>query len=166
MSSNASGHLTETSCGGGACSLAGRASEKFPVIVTSYEIIIADSKLLQRYQWTYIVVDEGHRLKNFNCKLLRELRQIPVNNKLLLSGELAHHSSAFTAIGKQSAFGHCCTSLPAIQRDSSVHLTVMLSCVVKHGIGRPTVGLLFCCLGGYARHRSPHCLHARRYSSH
>lgn len=67
--------------------VAGRASEKFPVVVTSYEIVIADSKVLQRYQWTYIVVDEGHRLKNFNCKLLRELRQIPVNNKLLLSGE-------------------------------------------------------------------------------
>ena len=66
--------------------LAGRASEKFPVVVTSYEIVIADSKVLQRYHWTYIVVDEGHRLKNFNCKLLRELRQIPVNNKLLLSG--------------------------------------------------------------------------------
>lgn len=65
---------------------AGRATEKFPVVVTSYEIVIADSKLLQRYKWTYIVVDEGHRLKNFNCKLLRELRQIPVNNKLLLSG--------------------------------------------------------------------------------
>lgn len=68
--------------------IAGRATPKFPVVVTSYEIVIADSKLLQRYKWTYIVVDEGHRLKNFNCKLLRELRQIPVNNKLLLSGAM------------------------------------------------------------------------------
>ena len=65
---------------------AGPASEKFPVVVTSYEIVIADSKLLQRYKWKYIVVDEGHRLKNFNCKLLRELRQIPTDNKLLLTG--------------------------------------------------------------------------------
>ena len=66
---------------------AGPASPKFPVIVTSYEIVIADSKLLQRYKWKYIVVDEGHRLKNFNCKLLRELRQIPTDNKLLLTGD-------------------------------------------------------------------------------
>ena len=58
----------------------------FPVVVTSYEIVIADSKHLARYHWNYIVVDEGHRLKNFNCKLLRELRTIPTNNKLLLSG--------------------------------------------------------------------------------
>jgi len=70
--------------------LAGPASDKFPVVVTSYEIVIADSKLLQRYKWKYVVVDEGHRLKNFNCKLLRELRQIPVDNKLLLTGTLPH----------------------------------------------------------------------------
>ena len=67
------------------------------MVVTSYEIVIADSKLLQRYTWKYIIVDEGHRLKNFNCKLLRELRQIPVDNKLLLTGVmdyLTHHSAA------------------------------------------------------------------------
>lgn len=73
--------------------LAGPATEKFPVVVTSYEIVIADSKLLQRYKWKYVIVDEGHRLKNFNCKLLRELRQIPVDNKLLLTGMTVSVSS-------------------------------------------------------------------------
>lgn len=34
----------------------------------------------------YIVVDEGHRLKNFNCRLVRELKAIPAENRLLLSG--------------------------------------------------------------------------------
>lgn len=58
------------------------------MVVTSYEIVIADVKHLQRYAWKYIVVDEGHRLKNFNCKLLRELRTIHTGNKLLLSGAL------------------------------------------------------------------------------
>ena len=58
----------------------------FPVVITSYEIIIADSKFLQKYPWTYIAVDEGHRLKNFNCRLLRELRCFSTSNKLLLSG--------------------------------------------------------------------------------
>lgn len=75
----------------------GPASEKFPVVVTSYEIVIADSKLLQRYTWKYVIVDEGHRLKNFNCKLLRELRQIPVDNKLLLTG-VAHSVYATACI--------------------------------------------------------------------
>ena len=59
------------------------------MVVTSYEIVIADVKFLQRYHWKYVVVDEGHRLKNFNCKLLRELRTIPTANKLLLTGAVS-----------------------------------------------------------------------------
>lgn len=60
--------------------------DAFPVIITSYEIVMADRKFLQRHQFKYIVVDEGHRLKNFDCKLLRELKQLHTANKLLLSG--------------------------------------------------------------------------------
>lgn len=60
--------------------------ENFPAIVTSYEIVMADRKFLARHHFKYIVVDEGHRLKNFDCKLLRELKTIPASNKLLLSG--------------------------------------------------------------------------------
>ena len=55
-------------------------------MITSYEIVIADSKHLQKYPWRYVVVDEGHRLKNSNCRLLRELRMLPTGNKLLLTG--------------------------------------------------------------------------------
>ena len=31
-------------------------------------------------------MDEGHRLKNFNSKLFRDLRQLQVQQKLLLTG--------------------------------------------------------------------------------
>ena len=140
---------------------AGRIDDKFPVVVTSYEILLADVKALGRYQWKYIVVDEvwyctvpystilhcyctvcgtccvvqpaalvasrgmlagsrrrrsggaaasllatwpatppllpclpacplwrlqGHRLKNMNCKLIRELKTLHAENKLLLTG--------------------------------------------------------------------------------
>ncbi|XP_068656089.1 ATP-dependent DNA helicase DDM1-like isoform X2 [Aristolochia californica] len=61
-------------------------SPTFPVILTSYEIAMNDSKHLSRYTWKYVVVDEGHRLKNTHCKLLRELRRFPIDNKLLLTG--------------------------------------------------------------------------------
>eukprot|EP00877_Chromochloris_zofingiensis_P014670 jgi/Chrzof1/9457/Cz04g03240.t1 len=64
----------------------GPADEKFPVICTSYEIVMADIKQLARYHYKYIVVDEGHRLKNFNCKLIRELKCLSADNKLLLTG--------------------------------------------------------------------------------
>ncbi|KAK9806599.1 hypothetical protein WJX73_007101 [Symbiochloris irregularis] len=60
--------------------------DTFPVVVTSYEIVLADAKALQSFHWKYVVVDEGHRLKNYNSKLLRELRQMQSANRLLLTG--------------------------------------------------------------------------------
>ncbi|KAG6556402.1 hypothetical protein Mapa_002345 [Marchantia paleacea] len=59
---------------------------RFPVVVTSYEVAIHDRRFLCRRKWKYIVVDEGHRLKNFDCKLIRELKLIPTENTLLLTG--------------------------------------------------------------------------------
>ncbi|KAI9487236.1 MAG: SNF2 family N-terminal domain-containing protein [Benjaminiella poitrasii] len=61
-------------------------SFEFPVIVTSYEIVMNDRKFLQRYNWKYIVVDEGHRLKNMNCRLIKELKTYSSANRLLLTG--------------------------------------------------------------------------------
>ncbi|WOL03050.1 ATP-dependent DNA helicase DDM1 [Canna indica] len=59
---------------------------KFPLIITSYEVALNDAKPLAQYKWKYVVVDEGHRLKNSKCILLRELRRLPIENKLLLTG--------------------------------------------------------------------------------
>lgn len=60
---------------------------KFPIILTSYEVALNDArKYLRHYNWKYLVVDEGHRLKNSKCKLLKELKLLPVENKLLLTG--------------------------------------------------------------------------------
>lgn len=60
---------------------------KFPLVITSYEIAMNDAKkCLRSYSWKYLAVDEGHRLKNANCKLVRMLKYISVENKLLLTG--------------------------------------------------------------------------------
>lgn len=45
-----------------------------------------DKKYLAAYPWKFIVVDEGHRLKNFNCKLVKELKQYPSESRLILTG--------------------------------------------------------------------------------
>ncbi|XP_046842317.1 lymphoid-specific helicase-like [Xenia sp. Carnegie-2017] len=57
-----------------------------PVIITSYSIVINDSRHLMKYNWKYLIVDEGHRIKDFNCKLIRELKLLPSANRLLLTG--------------------------------------------------------------------------------
>jgi ATP-dependent DNA helicase len=59
---------------------------EFPVVVTSYEICMNDRKFLAGYQWRYIVVDEGHRLKNMNCRLIKELLSYNSANRLLITG--------------------------------------------------------------------------------
>ncbi|KAJ8248522.1 hypothetical protein GJAV_G00242920 [Gymnothorax javanicus] len=57
-----------------------------PVVVTSYEMAMLDRKYLQRFHWRYLILDEGHRIKNLNCRLVRELKTLPTENKLLLTG--------------------------------------------------------------------------------
>lgn len=37
---------------------AGRVDGNFPVVVTSYEILLSDIKFMAKYHWKYIVVDE------------------------------------------------------------------------------------------------------------
>eukprot|EP00617_Octactis_speculum_P012192 CAMPEP_0185778214 /NCGR_PEP_ID=MMETSP1174-20130828/91865_1 /TAXON_ID=35687 /ORGANISM="Dictyocha speculum, Strain CCMP1381" /LENGTH=747 /DNA_ID=CAMNT_0028466847 /DNA_START=43 /DNA_END=2289 /DNA_ORIENTATION=- len=66
--------------------LAAAASAEFPVIITSYEICIIDRRFLERYHWQYLIVDEGQRVKNRNCRLIRELKSLNTQNRLLLSG--------------------------------------------------------------------------------
>uniref|UniRef100_A0A8C4U5W7 Proliferation-associated SNF2-like protein n=1 Tax=Falco tinnunculus TaxID=100819 RepID=A0A8C4U5W7_FALTI len=57
-----------------------------PVVITSFEIAMRDRNVLQHCFWKYLIVDEGHRIKNMNCRLIRELKQFNADNKLLLTG--------------------------------------------------------------------------------
>ncbi|KAK5580817.1 hypothetical protein RB653_000841 [Dictyostelium firmibasis] len=58
----------------------------FVVVITSFEYIIKDRKTLGRVHWIYIIIDEGHRIKNKNSKLSVQLRQYHSRNRLLLTG--------------------------------------------------------------------------------
>ncbi|QIX00636.1 hypothetical protein AMS68_006153 [Peltaster fructicola] len=61
-------------------------SADFPVVVTSYEICMNDRKHLAHFGWKYIIIDEGHRLKNLNCRLIQELQSYQSANRLLITG--------------------------------------------------------------------------------
>ncbi|XP_077527507.1 lymphoid-specific helicase-like isoform X3 [Haemaphysalis longicornis] len=56
------------------------------VVVTSYEVAMRDRARLAPVEWLLLVVDEAHRLKNFRCRLVRELTQYRAANRLLLTG--------------------------------------------------------------------------------
>ncbi|KAJ2001809.1 putative ATPase [Coemansia thaxteri] len=63
-----------------------RLDKNFPIVVTTYEISMRDKQALQRFAWKFIIVDEGHRIKNMNCKLIRDLKSYQSTNRLLLTG--------------------------------------------------------------------------------
>jgi len=62
----------------------------FPVVLTTYDIIIRDRAHLQHYDWGYIVVDEGHRLKNLDCKLMKEIKKYSSAGRMILTGTPLH----------------------------------------------------------------------------
>jgi ATP-dependent DNA helicase len=68
------------------------ARREFPIFVTSYEIAINDSKMLGSMKWKFIVVDEGHRLKNKNARLTKELKSYYSANRLILTGTPVHNN--------------------------------------------------------------------------
>lgn len=63
-----------------------RPTSKFPVVCTSYDIILRDKNYLSHINWEFIIIDEGHRLKNFNSQLFQELRKFTSATRLLISG--------------------------------------------------------------------------------
>ena len=64
-----------------------RKNPDYPIIVTSYEVAIRDEKRLNKIgEFTFLVVDEGQRLKNHRCTLISSLKRIRAANRLLLSG--------------------------------------------------------------------------------
>ena len=59
---------------------------KFNVMLTTYEMVIADSSQLRAVPWEVLIVDEGHRLKNSESKLFTLLNTYKFGHRVLLTG--------------------------------------------------------------------------------
>ncbi|OII72686.1 uncharacterized protein cubi_01636 [Cryptosporidium ubiquitum] len=59
---------------------------KFHVLLTSYEILLADADILCTMPWQFVIIDEAHRLKNRGAKTLQVFKSIACRHILLLSG--------------------------------------------------------------------------------
>ncbi|XP_057970460.1 protein CHROMATIN REMODELING 4 isoform X3 [Malania oleifera] len=62
------------------------ASFKFNVLLTTFEMVLADSSHLRGVPWEVLVVDEGHRLKNSGSKLFSLLNTFSFQHRVLLTG--------------------------------------------------------------------------------
>ena len=60
---------------------------KFNVMLTTYEYIIKDRPFLSKIKWLYMIIDEGHRMKNLHSKLTVVLTQHYYSRyRLILTG--------------------------------------------------------------------------------
>ena len=62
-------------------------SGRFNVLITTYEYIIRDKSTLSKVRWKFMIIDEGHRMKNHHCKLTQILNTHYIApHRLLLTG--------------------------------------------------------------------------------
>ncbi|XP_022723174.1 chromatin structure-remodeling complex protein SYD-like isoform X3 [Durio zibethinus] len=61
---------------------------KFNILLTTYEYLMNkhDRPKLSKIHWHYIIIDEGHRIKNASCKLNADLKHYQSSHRLLLTG--------------------------------------------------------------------------------
>lgn len=59
---------------------------RFNVLITHYDLIMRDRQYLKKVQWIYMIVDEGHRLKNHECALAKTISGYQIQRRLLLTG--------------------------------------------------------------------------------
>ncbi|RHY02456.1 hypothetical protein DYB36_008466, partial [Aphanomyces astaci] len=59
---------------------------KFNVCLTTYETILADFEEFEAIHWRLLAVDEAHRLKSAGSRVLKQMRVLNVDRKLLLTG--------------------------------------------------------------------------------
>lgn len=66
------------------------------LVLTTYEFLMnsADKARLASVAWHYLIMDEGHRVKNAGCKLNAVLKTYRIRHKLLLTGTPVQNSLA------------------------------------------------------------------------
>ncbi len=62
-------------------------NSRWNVCITTYDFILKDRQKLNKYHWKYIVIDEGHKMKNAKSKFAGVLgTQYQSDHRLLLTG--------------------------------------------------------------------------------
>ncbi|KAF7294767.1 TBP associated factor [Mycena indigotica] len=56
------------------------------IIITSYEVVRNDINQLEKMNWLYCILDEGHVIKNAKTKLTKAVKCIRAQHRLILSG--------------------------------------------------------------------------------
>lgn len=60
--------------------------EEWDLCITSYDIAAKEFHKFRKPKWQYVVLDEGHKIKNEKTKMNEALRAIKSKHRLMLTG--------------------------------------------------------------------------------
>ncbi|KAL2261630.1 hypothetical protein VTK26DRAFT_3723 [Humicola hyalothermophila] len=60
--------------------------DKTDIVVTSYDVCRNDIEVIEKYNWNYVVLDEGHLIKNPKAKITLAVKRLISNHRLILTG--------------------------------------------------------------------------------
>ncbi|KAK4192120.1 putative TATA-binding protein-associated factor MOT1 [Podospora australis] len=60
--------------------------DKTDIVITSYDVCRNDIEAIERYNWNYVVLDEGHLIKNPKAKITMAVKRLVSNHRLILTG--------------------------------------------------------------------------------
>ncbi|KAK3937632.1 hypothetical protein QBC46DRAFT_344404 [Diplogelasinospora grovesii] len=60
--------------------------DKTDIVITSYDFCRNDIDILEKYNWNYVVLDEGHLIKNAKAKISIAVKKLVSNHRLILTG--------------------------------------------------------------------------------
>ena len=58
----------------------------FDVCITTYEVVISEKAALSKLTWRYLIIDEGHVIKNSESLISQSVRRVHFAHALLLTG--------------------------------------------------------------------------------
>lgn len=59
---------------------------KYNIVLTTYDVINLEFRKFNQYQFNYIILDEGHKLKSQDTVICKHIKAITSEHKILLTG--------------------------------------------------------------------------------
>ncbi|KAI1306108.1 TATA-binding protein-associated factor mot1 [Mortierella claussenii] len=59
---------------------------KHDVVIMSYDVVRNDIEELEKINWNYCILDEGHIIKNGRTKITKAVKMVKANHRVILSG--------------------------------------------------------------------------------
>ncbi|KAL2024633.1 hypothetical protein VTK56DRAFT_6834 [Thermocarpiscus australiensis] len=60
--------------------------DRTDIVITSYDVCRNDIEVIEKYNWNYVVLDEGHLIKNPRAKITMAVKRLISNHRLILTG--------------------------------------------------------------------------------